>query len=404
MLHRIFDELEGTTVFLSVRDVCQQLRAAADNYHRYALDFTSLSKADFHRLLPLVRPECVTALSLSDEIMTPGQIATFRSHIDISLFTRLRSLTLRNIARRDLCSILKHAKRCSLTSLNIHSTVDSVSDEKEIAHHLSSILGQPSLLRLALFLSGEPSRLMCQLEGPLPCKLRYLRVTLCMGRIVSKMITSSPDLETLVLHQGQELFSLSRYTPEEWFPTPCPRLTSLTLLNFSVEMGKLQSALSQTPSLRHLKIIGSSRRMKDGSQWEELIKTKLPFLDNYEFYTHFYGLRSEKETAESILNELIAPFCTSFWTKEKRWLVICNFFSTVGEAEIYTSPICTSSYTHVPGPKTMTISNFEREDQHPTVLEAVDELRVNLSRISVDDRVGKFHHSTTLLSGDRDLN
>ena len=71
ILHRIFSELDGTTVFLSVRKVCRQLREATKTHHRYELDLTSLSKPDFHRLFNLIHPEYVTGLALSDGEMTP---------------------------------------------------------------------------------------------------------------------------------------------------------------------------------------------------------------------------------------------------------------------------------------------------------------------------------------------
>ena len=97
VLHLIFDELDGATLFLSVREVCRSLRAAVESHHRYALDFTALSKPDFHRLMRVVLPERVTDLSLSDGEMTPGQIAVFLSLFDIGLFARRRSLTLLTI-------------------------------------------------------------------------------------------------------------------------------------------------------------------------------------------------------------------------------------------------------------------------------------------------------------------
>lgn len=122
ILHRIFNELNGTSLFLSVRDVCQQLRSTVDDYHHLALDLTCLSKPDFHRLFTFIRPECVTSLSLSDGGTTPGQIGVFLSLVDIRYFTRLRSLTLLNIGWQHLCFFLDNIRTFSLTSLVIHST------------------------------------------------------------------------------------------------------------------------------------------------------------------------------------------------------------------------------------------------------------------------------------------
>jgi hypothetical protein len=97
--------------------------------------------------------------------------------------------------------------------------------------------------------------------------------------------------------------------------------------------------------------------MMDLSQLEDLIDPKLPFLNKFEFYTRSVHAVSEKETAESALDEMIAPFRTPFWTEEKRWLIICNFFPTRERLEMHTSPMFTSFYNHISDPQTMTISN-----------------------------------------------
>ena len=83
ILYRIFDESDGVTIFLSVRDVCQQFRAAIDTYHRYELDMASLFKPNFRRLLHLIRSECVTGFSLSDIEMPLEQIGLFLSPVGI---------------------------------------------------------------------------------------------------------------------------------------------------------------------------------------------------------------------------------------------------------------------------------------------------------------------------------
>ena len=397
-----FLDTMGTTIFLSVRDVCQSLRAAVKSYRRYALDFTSVSKHEFCRVLHIVRPEWVTSLSLSDQETTIERIDLFRSLVDISRFTRLRSLSLLNIDGPDLCVFLKHAKNCSLTSLIIQLRSIRYTPPEEIAQNLLSIIGQPSFVRLELFLDDQQSSLIREVKSPVPCKLQCLKIRWKTLTGVPEMIAGSPDLETLVLKcEKRDPFRSDKLKGRDLLSAPCPRLISLTLSNSFLEMDKVESILSQMPSLRHLKIITDSLDTMDGCRWEEMIKIQLPFLNKFEFYTRSFLCRSTEKMLKSILNEMIVPFSTSFWTEEKRWLVICNYFSTTGEPEIYTSPICISNYSHVFDSKTMTISNFEREDQHSTVLESVNELRVNLCRIHADDRVSKLNHSTKLLSHDR---
>jgi hypothetical protein len=300
MLHRIFDELDGIAIFIAVRDVCQQLRAAVDTHHRYALDCSSLSKPDFHRLLRLIRPECVTALSLSNDEMTPGQIGIFLSSVDINHFTRLRSLTLLNIDGEDLCSFLKHAERCSLTCLALESrsrySLKEEEEKEEIVQRLSSIIAQSSLLRFEL-LSVDLCDLIVLFKWSVPCRVRYLRIVCQTGKPVSQIIDRSHELETLVLDDGSSILTCNLRTPEEWCYRRFRRLTSLTVSNFSLEMDQIESILSHTPSLRHLKIVTSQPRMMDLSQLEDLIDTKLPILITSSNSTHvsFMAYRRKKQ-------------------------------------------------------------------------------------------------------------
>ena len=231
--------------------------------------------------------------------------------------------------------------------------------------------------------------LVNEFQWPIKYKFQYLRMTCYLEQPPWEMIDRSPDLKTLVLEEKSDISTYFHDRPGECLIPSCPQLTSLTLLNFSLPMNYLESLLSQTPSLHYLKIVTRSQGIMGGSRWKDFIKAKLPFLNKFEFYTRSYRYGLEQEIAASVLNEMIAPFRTLFWTEEKGWLVICNVFPTRREAEIYTSPICISLYTHMFDPQTMMTSNFEREDQHSALLESVNELHLDLRETSTDHRVSK---------------
>jgi hypothetical protein len=126
------------------------------------------------------------------------------------------------------------------------------------------------------------------------------------------VINHLPDLETLVLdHISNTLFG-SPPEPKDWFHVLCPRLTSFSLWNLSLEMTEVELLFSQTPSLRHFQFVIGSLSMIDGSQWEYLIKTKVPALNKLEFHISFYRLLSENKSVESVLSDMIAPFRTPF--------------------------------------------------------------------------------------------
>ena len=378
ILHQIFDDLNSKTVFLSVRNVCQQLRAAVSTYHRYKLDFTTISKRVFHHLLVLIHPQRVTALTLNDRGTTPGQIGVFRSLIDVNLFTRLRSLTLLKIEGRDLCRFLEHARRCSLTSLTLDSRWCNTREQQRIAEHLASIIGQRTFLRLQL-LSKCLCMLVGRLEWPAQCKLQFLKLEFFTEEQVDEILLRAPDLQTLVLGTQVEFALNHGNDAEEISYTLHPRLTSLTVSSRGDSMDTIWSLLSSTPSLRHLRIISIGVNWLDGSRWEELIKTKLPELDKFEFYFRF-GLDCNRRTMPARLNRLMAPFRSPFWTKEKRWPITFNLFPTNGSGEIYTSPICISTYTYFRDQAAMTFPMFDDKDRLSTEWEEVDQLRVYLSK------------------------
>ena len=282
IIHRIFDILDGTTVLLSVRNVCRRLRATVDTYHRYELDLTALSKPDFNRLLVHVHPQHVTGLILNDRETTAGQIAVFRSLIDIGLFTQLRSLTLLEIEGHDLCPFLEHARRCSLTSLTLDLKSRDAEEQQRIVEHLSSIIGQPTFLRLRL-LSRDLCEVIDQLEWPAECKLQYQRMTSCTIEQLSETLRRASDLRTLDLGTKWESIFNSWNDPAENSLTPHSRLTSLVIRCRLASLETILSFLSFQPALRHLKIINTEFDWPQESHSEELLKTKLPALDKFEF-------------------------------------------------------------------------------------------------------------------------
>ena len=119
ILYRIFDNLDGQTILLSLRYVCKRLHTIADTYKWYQLDFSSISKQNFDFICRLIHPENVISLILSDDNETPGQIRLFLSLFHIDQFIRLHSLTLIRVDESDLNEFLKHIIKYPLTILSI---------------------------------------------------------------------------------------------------------------------------------------------------------------------------------------------------------------------------------------------------------------------------------------------
>jgi hypothetical protein len=382
MLHRIFDELDATTIIWSVRNVCKQLKATTDTYNRYTLDLTSMFKNGFHRLFDAIRPGNITALILIGREATPIQIDLFRSLVDIDLFTRLRSLTLLNVDGACLSLVLRYARSCSLTSLTLCSQFKVSAVEREIFEHLSSIIGQPTLVRLGL-LAYDLSMLMDLLEWPGRFELRYLRKVCDTQRPISKILDRFPNLETFVLDEGlKRVFSSSPVA--EVFSSVYSRLISLTISHRFDLINSVQSLLSHTPSLIYLKITATHNSMIDWFHWEDLIKTKLPALRKFELHEISRQYLSAGETVETMLNRVVAPFRTPFWTEDRRWPVICTWHHEEESMEIHTVLVSTPNYLPSWHPKSMTVTNFARKGEYYTKYE--DVLRFE-NTVSTDDSI-----------------
>ena len=119
IIHRIFDHFDGQTILLSVRYVCKRLYTITDSYNRYELDFSYISKSDFHLIHRIIDPKNVISLTLSDGNKTPDQIGLFLLHFCIDQFIQLRSLTLIDVQDSVLSKFQKYSIKCPLTILSI---------------------------------------------------------------------------------------------------------------------------------------------------------------------------------------------------------------------------------------------------------------------------------------------
>jgi hypothetical protein len=111
LIYRIFDNLDGQIIVLSLRHVCKQLDTIINAYFHqngYKLNFDCISKSDFVRVCHFIQPENIISLTLSDQWTTASQISLLLSFFPIERFTRLRSLTLLNVEDQHLKLILKH--------------------------------------------------------------------------------------------------------------------------------------------------------------------------------------------------------------------------------------------------------------------------------------------------------
>ena len=286
----------------------------------------------------------------------------FRSLVNIDLFTRLQSLTLLDIDGASLCRFLLHTRRCSRTPLILRSQFKDPGQKREIVEHLSSIVGQLTLVRLEM-LNSDLSVLLNQLEWPSQPKLQQLMVAWNSQSAISKILDHLPDLTTLVLNDESIARYLDSSVYEKCFSATHSRLTSLTISNMWGLLPSVRYLLRHTPSLAYLKITGARDPIINGFRWEELIKTDLPALNKFEFHQVYMKCLSSGESSVTLLNRVMTSFRSAFWTEAKRWLVIAHWHPVNQTVEIYTHLVCTPDYLPSWHLNTITMTNFDTRGQ-----------------------------------------
>lgn len=322
ILHRIIDYIDPETIFFSFRNVCKYFYTVINSYNQYKLDFRSITKSAFNHIHQLIQPDHIISLIISNEYKTPGQIDLFISLFDIHQFTRLRSITLIHIPGSTLAIYVKHLSTCPLISLSI-----------DCGPYHSSII------------TSEISQLFMKTS------IRHLKFNhIVPATDFYNIFFDTSHLETLTLDGNVNNATLNLPIENK------SKLNSLTLNFYNSSVDKVLLILSCTQSLTHLKLTGQITTCEyvwDGYWWIEFIQNNLPKLQLFEF---FFDKRIDHKESTYPIESIISSFQTSFWL-DKKWYVICDYYQNECELQLYTIPICKSTFLYRPTSNKISYSN-----------------------------------------------
>ncbi|CAF1394783.1 unnamed protein product [Adineta steineri] len=301
ILHHIFDYLDTQTIFRSLRCVCNQLDATVKTYNRFQLNLTLTSQLHFDFILHFFRPENIISLVYSaDCSKQSNKIDFLLTNFDIRQCTRLNSLTQLDIDNTELDRVLL------LISLSIQFYHPS---HRVPILSLSKAIMKWNLQQLHLI---NESYITTILSWPIPCPLNHLTIDTCTYTEFMYILGHSPFLRTFTMKNCIGMNSAHS------IDVSYPQLTSL-IINFCyLSFKNLNLLLSYIPSITYLKLIiyeAELGSLFDGSQWEEFIQTKLPFLNKFHFCFR-YTIQKNYEKYISI-DSVINQYRTPFWLKKK---------------------------------------------------------------------------------------
>ncbi|CAF1271638.1 unnamed protein product [Rotaria sp. Silwood1] len=388
ILHHILDNLDIQTILFSFRYVCKRFDLITNSYNYFNFNFESISKTKFLRICHMIPFEQVVSLTLSDKDKTHGQIQLFISLFDINQFLRLRSLKLIRIESNHLKIFLDYTIHSSLISLSIDSQTLNIG-KNPVLTLLSSTIEHYTLQKLDLNIWPKN---MKEFQWPINCTIKYLSIknsiTLNQFYII---LEYSPCLQTIILkdfnaNDTDENISI------DVNQTPFLQLKSLTCEGGRIQMNKLELCLSLTPALIYLKLIGSGNLFNssfDGYRWEQLIKTKLPLLEKFDF---FISVFTHVNFDTNYIEQIISLYQTSFWLDEKHCLVICDYIIYIHKLILYSLPICNLHFVYHSEKSKVSASNFTINNHDPMMMDNVKQLDIHLSKVMDSDEIENINY------------
>ncbi|CAF0718638.1 unnamed protein product [Adineta steineri] len=361
LIHLIFRHLDTQTIVHSFRLVCKRFHNMVDMYDEFDINFKSVLKSDFHYVCNVIPPENIKLLTLSDDDETPGQTECFLSRFHIEQFTKLRSLTLLEIDDRCLSMILKDVHRLELIELIIVSK-EEFTKNNTIIDDLSSTVCLHTLRKLTLdIVDIDISEIVWSVE----CTLQHLEIHCDTCDAYCNILYHLPNLRTLVVERLC-MANMNASMPELANPTSFHQLSSLTFKYCTINMLMLELLLSQTPALEHLRLMRCvyiRDFMSHLSQWQNFIETRLVSLSKFEFFlTETFQI----VTTPAYIEQLIAPFRTTFWTETKRWFVICDYSTNSQHLMLYSSSMYDPQFRY-----NLESKRFSRSTSVPTIINTV---------------------------------
>ena len=339
----IFDYLDCRTIVMKLGLVSDQIHEIVKSYNRLKINFSTLSNSYWQSLSQSIQPENIIAISLSndysfvDELI--DQLNFLLSSFKFNEFIRLKSLKLDGLNGTDMDRLFKHIPKHSLKSLSITLSDRKVNNIHGIIDICSSTILPYGLGHIDLNLSKSALPNIDVLQ-PIKHVLQSLAINDCTYEEYHRILSSSVNLRTFLIqnYTGEKNFSTTLSTLVE---SNYPRLKSLTINSRSLIFEQVCSMLSLTPSLVHLQINLQDLKndcILNGTDWEEFLQNKLIHLNNFQFY---FACDAEMIDRRRSLSSIIEPFKTTFWLKEKRWIVLCDFILRTSEMILYTlsSPV-----------------------------------------------------------------
>jgi hypothetical protein len=237
-----------------------------------------------------------------------------------------------------------------------------------------------SLPRLFTFNLNIPSFNVTNIPWPCQCRIQHLEICCHTLDGFSNILCHLPNLRTLVveqLHEDDVEQMISKLANVE----PFYQLSSLTFKYCTIDMTILELLLSLTPSLEHLRLMRSvslNAFTSHLSDWEKFVETKMPLLNKFEFFL----VDAQHDVLTQVDTEsFIASFRTPFWTKTKKWFVICDYIADPRAVLLYSPSVFDPQFEYVYKSKEVHRSTSAPIIHNKITMNGVRKMRLDITEV-----------------------
>ncbi|UJR10299.1 hypothetical protein I4U23_014505 [Adineta vaga] len=315
----IFSYLTGVVNICAFSQLNNRFQSLISQYC-YTFDCKSIAKTELDYIIRHHDIKQWRLLRLSDDDDTPGQVTYFCRQFDLAQsFSHLEALSIINT-------------QCSITT---------------------SILPQLTLFNCLVSLSIGS---ICGKTIPVVdiVALKHLTITSCIHTNWLHKLRLETLQHTIEHHSTHEDCLI--------WPTTLKQLKV-----FTKKLGDnklIRTALKSLHELNSLTIYDGAwdNPIPDGQIWEELIKSSLPLLKNFQFCFKFW----RNFTYSRDVNRIVEKFSTPFYLQEKSWFVRCDAHNNKSTAAIlYSLPYAFQRFEIVTRSFSDSISTSKNSKMNP---------------------------------------
>ncbi|CAF1042842.1 unnamed protein product [Didymodactylos carnosus] len=303
LIINLFDYLDDYDRYVSFGDLNQrfdQLLFCVTRSSWFTINFSNLQQSKFHNVCKFIKPQDIRSLTLSNyrhSILINQIPLFFNTYFQLDQLTYLQRLYLFDIDESQCQSFLPNLELLQHLS---HLTFKflTISRPAGILYNLSTRFLSLKTIKTLKFLSDE-GKIAFVMDKSTPAivinHIQYLKINLSLDiESLNQLLVHLPHLKSLNIKLTKE----TKNPVNHMYDTPLTTCIETDIIILTIELcsytaitfDDIQECVKSVPKLKNFIITGivTDRQFFDGQRWKQLIDTRLPNLEQFQFLFTIY--------------------------------------------------------------------------------------------------------------------